>query len=530
MNTGVNPSAYGLDKQGIYNPGMVSWNLGTAALIEEILRRREGKLANNGAVVVRTGQRTGRSPSDKFIVRAEPSADHIAWGEVNRPVEPAVFDRLYSFLQGYLQGADLYVQDCYAGADPEYRLPIRVITEYAWHSLAARSFFEKRDPATLHEHVPEFTIINAPKFHANPEEDGTNSEAFVIVNFERKLVIIGGMSYAGEIKKSIFSILNYLLPLKGVLSMHCAANIGEQGDTALFFGLSGTGKTTLSADPHRRLIGDDEHGWCDNGVFNFEGGCYAKTIRLSQEAEPQIYNAIRFGSVLENVVLDDTRRQCNYDDGSITENTRAAYPLTFIDNAVLPSKGDHPKNVIFLTCDAFGVLPPVARLSREQAMYHFMSGYTAKVAGTERGVTEPTATFSACFGAPFLPLPPMKYAELLGQKLDKHRAQCWLINTGWSGGPHGVGKRMPIRHTRAIVSAALSGQLGGVKYRTDPIFGFDVPTSCPEVPAEMLDPKRTWSDRAAYDAKAKDLAGRFTKNFAKFEQVDPAVAAAGPRL
>lgn len=529
MNTGVNPSRHGLDSQGIRNAGVVAWNLGHAALLEEILRRREGKLAENGAIVVRTGQRTGRSPHDKFTVKSPPSADNIDWGKVNRPFDPERFDRLYGHLTGYLQGADLYVQDCYAGADPDYRLPVRIITEYAWHSLFARSLFITPELDALSEHVPEFTVINAPKFHASPTEDGTNSEAFVVVNFERKLVIIGGTSYAGETKKSIFSVMNYLLPLRGVLSMHCSANIGGDGDVALFFGLSGTGKTTLSADPNRKLIGDDEHGWGDNGVFNFEGGCYAKTIRLSAEAEPQIYHALRYGSVLENVVMDEAARQVDYDDDSITENTRGAYPLTYIDNAVLPSVGGHPDNVVFLTCDAFGVLPPVSRLTPEQAMYHFMSGYTAKVAGTEAGVTEPSATFSACFGAPFLPLPPRRYAELLGERLQKHKAQCWLINTGWCGGPYGVGKRISIAHTRAIVTAALSGTLNEVEYRTDPIFGLHVPTRCPDVPDNLLDPRSTWDDRSAYDKKAKHLAGLFKENFEQFTEADDRIRAAGPK-
>jgi phosphoenolpyruvate carboxykinase (ATP) len=530
MDTGVNPSHHRLENHGIRNPGLVAWNLGSAALIEEVLRRREGKLAENGAVVVRTGQRTGRSPKDKFIVKNEPSSRHIDWGDVNRSIAPEAFDRLYRHMTGYLQGADLYVQDCYAGAQPEHRMPIRVITEYAWHSLFARAMFIKADRETLADHVPEFTVINAPKFHANPEDDHTDSEAFVIVNFERRLVIIGGTSYAGEIKKSIFSILNYLLPQRGVLSMHCSANVGGDGGVALFFGLSGTGKTSLSADPNRRLIGDDEHGWSDSGVFNFEGGCYAKCIRLSEEAEPQIYHAIRFGSVLENVVMHDAPRRCDYDDDSITENTRAAYPLNYIDKAVIPSVGGHPKNVVFLTCDAFGVLPPVSRLTPEQAMYHFVSGYTAKVAGTEKGVTEPSATFSACFGAPFLPLPPRTYAKLLGEKLEKHSAQCWLINTGWSGGPHGVGKRIDIGYTRAMVNAALSGALDNVEYRTHPVFGLASPTTCPDVPERVLDPKSTWADAKAYDEKARHLAQLFNKNFDKYDKVAPHVRAAGPKV
>ncbi len=530
MNTGVNPSHYGLENHGIRNAGVVAWNLGPAALIEEVLRRREGKLSNKGAVVVHTGQRTGRSPRDKFIVRAEPSSQHIAWGEVNAPMEPESFERLYRHMAGYLQGADLYVQDCFAGADPDHRLPVRIITEYAWHSLFARSVFVGPDLATCGTHVPDFTVINTPKFHANQYEDGTNTEAFVVVNFERGLVIIGGTSYAGEIKKAVFSVMNYLLPQRGILSMHCSANIGERGDVALLFGLSGTGKTSLSADPQRRLIGDDEHGWGDNGVFNFEGGCYAKAIRLSPEAEPQIYNALRFGAVLENVILHEEPRRCDYDDDSITENTRAAYPLEYIDNAVIPSVGGHPQNVVFLTCDAFGVLPPISRLNREQAMYHFLSGYTAKVAGPERGVTEPSATFSACFGAPFLPLPPRTYARLLGEKLAKHGSRCWLINTGWSGGPYGVGARIKIGYTRAMVSAALSGALDDVADRTDPVFGLTVPTVCPDVPSKLLDPRSTWSDAKAYDEKAQALARRFRENFEQFSDVDETIRAVGPKV
>ena len=529
MDMGVNPSKFGLEQQGIRNPGVVAWNLGPAALMEEVLRRREGKLANNGAIVVRTGQRTGRSPKDKFVVKSEPSAQHVAWGAVNRPYEPAAFDRLFDLMSGYLQAADLYVQDCYAGADPEHRLPVRIITEYAWHSLFARSLFIPAKPDAAADFVPGFTVIDTPKFHANPDIDKTNSEAFVIVNFERKLVIIGGTSYAGEIKKSIFTVMNYLLPLKNVLSMHCSANIGADNDVALFFGLSGTGKTSLSADPQRRLIGDDEHGWGDNGVFNFEGGCYAKVIRLSEEAEPQIYRALRFSSVLENVVLDDDTRQCDYDSDAITENTRAAYPLRYIENAVMPSMAGHPNNVVLLTCDAFGVLPPVSKLTPEQAMYHFLSGYTAKVAGTEAGVTEPTATFSTCFGAPFLPLPPRTYAKLLGEKLSKHNAQCWLVNTGWTGGPHGVGSRIKIGYTRAMVNAALSGVLADADYRTDPVFGLAVPKSCPDVPSEVLDPKSTWKDSKAYDDKARHLAGLFHENFKQFTEVDDKVRAAGPQ-
>ena len=526
---GVNPSQYGLEHHGIQNVNQVYWNLGTAALVENAIRRREGLLAAGGAFTVRTGQYTGRSPDDKFVVQEPSTRDRVWWGPVNRPFEPARFDALYGRLLAYLQGSDLYVQDCFAGADPDHRIPIRIVTEYAWHSLFARQLFVRPDWTRTHDHIPRFTIIDIPKFHAYPDLDGTRSEAFVIVHFEKGLVIIGGTSYAGEMKKSVFTILNFLLPLRRVLSMHCSANQGRKGDVALFFGLSGTGKTTLSADPERRLIGDDEHGWSDSGVFNFEGGCYAKCIRLSKENEPQIWNAIRWGTVLENVALDLKTRLLDFDDDSLTENTRAAYPLTFIDGAVIPSVGRHPDNIFFLTCDAFGVLPPIARLTPVQAMYHFLSGYTAKVAGTEAGVTEPSATFSTCFGAPFLPRHPTVYAKLLGEKAARSNVRMWLVNTGWSGGPVGVGARMSIKYTRALITAALEGKLNDVPTRPDPVFGFDVPMECPGVPAEILWPRQTWQDPAAYDAKARELAARFTANFRQFEaQAAPEVVAAAP--
>jgi len=529
-NYGVNPSHYGLEHHGIRHPNQVYWNLRSSALVEHAIRRHEGLLTSNGALVVHTGQYTGRSPNDKFIVEASPSREHIAWGPVNRPFPQERFDALHARMMTSLRGSDLFVQDCLAGADPRYRMPIRVITTYAWHSLFARALFVRPKLEETSGHVPEFTIIDAPKFVADPETDGTRSEAFVIIHFEQKLVIIGGTRYAGEIKKSVFTILNYLLPLKGILSMHCSANVGPDGDVALFFGLSGTGKTSLSADPQRRLIGDDEHGWSDDGVFNFEGGCYAKCIKLSAANEPQIYHAIRFGCVLENVVVNPTTREPDYDDGSLTENTRAAYPLIFIDKTMEPSVGGHPRNIVFLTCDAFGVLPPLSRLDRDQAMYHFLSGYTAKVAGTEKGVTEPSTTFSACFGAPFLPLAPSAYARLLGEKMARHETQCWLVNTGWSGGPYGVGQRIAIQHTRAMVTAALSGELDGAECTPDPIFGLMVPRACPNVPAGVLQPRNTWQDRAAYDTKARELAAKFHHNFEKFAQAAPQVRAAGPKL
>ncbi len=528
---GVNPSRHGLEHHGIQNVNQTFWNLGTAALVENAIRRREGLLAAGGPLVVRTGQYTGRSPDDKFVVREPTTADRIWWGPVNRPFEPARFDALYGRLLAYLQGDDLYVQDCYVGADPRYRIPIRIITEYAWHNLFARQLFVRPDWTKTGEHVPRFTIIDVPKFHAFPDLDGTRSEAFVVVHLAKQLVLIGGTSYAGEIKKSVFTFLNFVLPLQHVLSMHCSANLGAQDDVALFFGLSGTGKTTLSADPHRRLIGDDEHGWSDSGIFNFEGGCYAKCIHLSREYEPQIWDAVRFGTVLENVTINPDTRVLDFNDGTLTENTRAAYPASFIPGAVIPGMAGHPTHIFFLTCDAFGVLPPISRLTREQAMYHFLSGYTAKVAGTERGMgSETKATFSACFGAPFLVLHPTVYADMLGERIAAHRVQCWLVNTGWSGGPVEVGARITLPHTRAMLRAALEGALADVPTATDPVFGLAVPTACPGVPTEILNPRATWSDPAAYDARAADLAGRFRKNFEQFEQVAAAVRDAGPRL
>jgi phosphoenolpyruvate carboxykinase (ATP) len=481
---------------------------------------------------VRTGQHTGRAPNDKFIVREPSSADKIWWGKVNRAMEPDNFEALRRRLLAYLQGKDLFVQDCFAGADPAYRLPIRIITETAWHSLFARDMFIQARPEQLVTHVPQFTVLHAPNFHAIAELDGTRSEVFVAINFGQRLVLIGGTQYAGEIKKSIFTVLNYLLPQQHVLSMHCSANIGASGDAAIFFGLSGTGKTTLSADPARTLIGDDEHGWSDRGVFNFEGGCYAKVIRLSAQAEPEIYATTRrFGTILENVGFDSASGRLNLDDDSLTENTRAAYPISHIPNATRDGMGGHPTNIVMLTADAFGVLPPIARLTPAQAMYHFLSGYTAKVAGTEKGVTEPQATFSTCFGAPFMALSPTVYADLLGEKIARHKVNVWLVNTGWSGGPYGVGQRMKIGYTRAMVHAALGGALNDVPTTPDSTFGVAVPTACPDVPAEVLDPRATWADLVAYDARARKLAGMFAENFTTFaDQVSAEVRAAGPRL
>ena len=515
----------GLDALGIINLCNIHWNPNTPMLYEEVIKRGEGHLVHMGPIVARTGYHTGRSPNDKFIVREKVSEDRVWWGDVNRPFDENRFTALLHRLQAYLQGREVYIQDCHAGAEREYRLPIRVVTETAWHSLFARNIFRQvHDPGERKQHIPEFTVLNVPHFHAVPELDGTNSEAFIIVNFGMKLVLIGGTSYAGEIKKSVFTILNFLLPQKKVMTMHCSANIGEKGDTALFFGLSGTGKTTLSADPNRSLIGDDEHGWSDNGVFNFEGGCYAKVIRLDPEAEPEIYETTRrFGTIMENVTFDLATRRIDLDDDSLTENTRAAYPISHIPNAVRDGLGGHPQNIIMLTADAFGVMPPIAKLTASQARYHFLSGYTAKLAGTEAGTgREPKATFSACFGAPFMALPPTVYSRLLGEKIEKHNVKVWLVNTGWTGGPYGLGSRMKIVHTRAMVNAALQGRLDGVKFRKDPLFGIDVPLECPGVPANVLNPRDTWEDKSAYDNKARELADRFIKNFKQFEDDVPA--------
>jgi phosphoenolpyruvate carboxykinase (ATP) len=512
------------------------WNLAPAALYEEAIRRGEGLMAADGPLVCRTGEHTGRSPKDKFLVREPGSEKDIAWGAVNRAMDPAHFDILHRDILASLQRAEVYVQDCYAGADPRYRLPIRVITEYAWHSLFTRNLLivdevDGPDSSSTTAETPGFTIIDSPSFKADPARHGTRSETVIVLHFAKRLVLVAGTSYAGEIKKSVFTILNGRLPLEGVLPMHCSANIGREGDAALFFGLSGTGKTTLSSEADRRLIGDDEHGWSDRGVFNFEGGCYAKTIRLSAEAEPQIYATTRrFGTVLENVALDPVTRALDLNDDRLTENTRAAYPISFIENAEPSGRGGHPKNVVMLTADAFGVLPPISRLTPDGAIYHFLSGYTAKVAGTEKGVTEPTATFSTCFGAPFLPLPPQRYAKMLGERIAKHGARVWLVNTGWTGGGYGTGQRMKIAHTRAMIRAALSGALDKVAYERDDRFNLEVPTSCPDVPAGVLKPRSTWSDGAAYDKQAAKLAHLFAENFKAFEAgVTPEVRAAGPK-
>ncbi|HEY2012451.1 MAG TPA: phosphoenolpyruvate carboxykinase (ATP) [Bryobacteraceae bacterium] len=527
-NVGVRPSRNGLEAHGIRNINIAYWNLGTPQLLEHAVQRREGSFAGDGSFVVHTGQFTGRSPKDKFVVRDEITDSTIQWGAVNQPMSEAHFDRLYARMLTFWQGHDVYVQDCFVGADPGYTLPLRVVSQLAWHNLFARQLFIRPDPAEI-DHKPEFTILFAPDFQANPAEEGTNSETCIVLNFKRRVVLICGTSYAGEMKKSAFTIMNYLLPARGVFPMHCSANVGDAGDVALFFGLSGTGKTTLSADPQRRLIGDDEHGWSDSGVFNFEGGCYAKCIRLSRENEPQIWNAIRFGTVLENVAMDSETRRLDFNSAEVTENTRAAYPLEFIDNALIPSMAGHPDNIIFLTADAFGVLPPISKLTPEQAMYHFLSGYTAKVAGTERGLgNEPQATFSACFGAPFLPRTPATYASLLGEKLRRHQSQVWLVNTGWVGGPFGVGTRMKLPYTRAMLNAALSGALRNVPVEIHPIFKVAVPKSCPDVPPTFLDARGMWADKTAYDKAARDLSSRFNKNFEKFADVKNEIVGAAP--
>lgn len=503
-------------------------NLNRADLYEEALGRGEGRLTNGGALLCTTGAHTGRSPNDKFIVK-EPSSDaEISWGGPNRPMSVEHFEQLDQDMQRHAAALPLYVQDCYGGADATHRLPVRIVTEFAWHSLFIRSLLIPR-AADDKAFAPQWTIIDLPSFRADPTRHGSRSETMIALNFATRRVLIAGTSYAGEMKKSVFSILNYLLPFAGVLPMHCSANIGSGGDTALFFGLSGTGKTTLSSDPDRALIGDDEHGWSERGVFNFEGGCYAKTIRLSQTSEPQIYATTqRFGTVLENVTMLSGTRALDFDDASVTENTRAAYPLEFIDNAVPSGQGGHPRNIVMLTADAFGVLPPICRLSSAGAMYHFLSGYTAKVAGTERGVTEPSATFSACFGAPFLPLAPGRYAAMLGQLIERHQAKVWLVNTGWTGGGYGVGERFRIAQTRAMIRAALGGQLDAVSYRHDTRFNLDVPESCPDVPTDILNPRGTWKDQAAYDAQADKLAKMFVDNARKFSGVSAEILAAGP--
>ncbi|HEX9115350.1 MAG TPA: phosphoenolpyruvate carboxykinase (ATP) [Anaerolineae bacterium] len=525
-------SRHGLAEHGIINTGFVAWNLSPAVLVERAVQRGEGVLCEAGPFNIVTAPYTGRSPQDKFTVKEASSESDIWWGKVNAPVSPEDFDRLHRKVLAYFQGKELYVKDAYAGADPNYRLKVRVVSEMASAALFAHNMFLRPPAGELAEFEPEFVMLHAPRLKANPALDGTRSEAFVMINYARKLILIGGTTYAGEIKKSIFTIMNYLMTKRAVFPMHCSANIGPNGDTALFFGLSGTGKTTLSADPGRALIGDDEHGWSETGVFNFEGGCYAKLIRLSPTGEPDIYATTRmFGTLLENVVVDPVNRRLDLDSDSITENTRGSYPIDYIRNIVPEGCGGHARNLFFLTADAFGVLPPISKLSAEQAMYHFISGYTAKLAGTERGVVEPQATFSACFGAPFLPMHPFEYARMLKDRIARHHADVWLVNTGWTGGPYGVGHRMSLAHTRALLRAALDGDLGCAATEPEPVFGLQVPTSCADVPAEVLQPRTTWTDGAAYDAQALRLAQMFRKNFEQYaDHVAPEVLAAGPRI
>ena len=527
-------SDYDLKNHGLTNLRNVYWNLPTEAIYEEVVFRGEGNITKMGAFVVETGTHTARAAQDKFVVREPTTEEHIWWGEYNRPISPEKFEELYCRLQAFLQGRDVFVQDCFAGADPEYCMPIRIITEYAWHSHFARNMFILPNNREEYcQHVPEFTVISIPSFKAVGAIDGTRSSTFIILNFAQRIAIIGNTAYGGEIKKSIFTALNYLLPLQGVMTMHCSANQGEEGDVALFFGLSGTGKTSLSADPNRGLIGDDEHGWSDEGVFNFEDGCYAKVIQLSPTAEPEIYQTTRtFGTILENVIYDPVTRLIDLDDDSLTENTRASYPLEYIGNAIPEKRGDHPKNILLLTCDAQGVLPPIAKLTPEQTMYHFISGYTSKVGGTEVGLREePEITFSACFGAPFMAHHPVLYADLLAKKMERYGVNCWLLNTGWIGGGYGVGKRISIHHTRSLLSAALNGDLLNVEFYTDPIFGFEVPKSCPNVPDSVLFPGESWPSKKEYDDKYRQLAARFIDNFKKYApKCSQEVKEAGPKL
>lgn len=527
-------SDYGIENLGLSNLRKVYWNLTTEALYEEIVFRQEGKISKLGPVVTNTGKHTARSANDKFVVKEASTEGNIWWGEYNRPFSTDKFNALVSRMQGFLQGRDVFVQDCFIGADQNYRMPVRIVTEFAWHAMFARNMFIL--PKTSEEyrrHAPEFTVLALPSFKGMPTIDGTPADTFIVLNFEQRLCIIGNTAYAGEIKKSVFTIMNYLLPLQGVMPMHSSANVGSKNDSAIFFGLSGTGKTTLSADPKRGLIGDDEHGWSDEGVFNFEGGCYAKVIRLSPSAEPQIYATTRrFGTILENVPYDPVTRNIDLDDESITENTRASYPLEYIDNAIPEKMAGHPKNIVFLTCDAQGVLPPIAKLTPDQAMYQFISGYTSKIAGTEVGLgREPEMTFSTCFGAPFMVHHPSVYADLLKRKILKYGVNCWLLNTGWIGGAFGVGKRISIQYTRALLNSALDGSLLNVRYRKDPVFGFEVPASCPGVPEGILNPADSWPSKEKHAEKYRSLASRFIENFRKFEDgCPPEVIKAGPKI
>jgi phosphoenolpyruvate carboxykinase (ATP) len=511
-------------------PSRIYKTLSVPSLVEIAIHRKEGILSSTGAFSVKTGKFTGRSPDDRYIVDDKITHSTVDWGKINSPISEENFDKIFNRMKRHVEDKDLFVFDGFVGAAHKIRLPIRVITDKAWHNLFATQIFIRPTIEELKNHKPEFNLLSLNDFAAIPEREGTRTGTFIIINFTKKLILIGSTSYAGEIKKAIFSVMNYILPTKGIFPMHCSANIGKNGDTALFFGLSGTGKTTLSADPGRFLIGDDEHGWSDKGIFNFEGGCYAKCINLKRENEPQIWNAIRFGAVMENVIIDRYTREPDFDDGSITENTRVVYPIEFIPRAVIPGIATHPKLVIFLTADAFGVLPPIAKLTKEGAMYHFMSGYTSKLAGTERGITEPKETFSQCFGAPFMPLHAREYAKMLGRKIAKHGTRVYLINTGWSGGPYGVGSRMNLKYTRAMVSAALNGELEKMPFKHHDIFNFDIPTSCPNVPSVILDPRNTWPDKEKYDLAAKKLASLFVKNFKKFGRISKEIKEAGPKV
>jgi phosphoenolpyruvate carboxykinase (ATP) len=521
-----------LVRLGLKNTESIHYQLSPEELIKDTLRIGEGVLNNTGALVIRTGEFTGRSPKDKFTVKDETTADTVHWNEFNIPIEPKYFDIVYKKVIDYLgKVPEFWVRDCYACADPRYRLKIRVVNEKPWNNLFAYNMFLRPTEEELETFEPDWHVISVPGLMLDPKECGTRQHNAAMVSFKHKMILIAGTGYTGETKKGIFTILNYILPHeKNVLSMHCSANMGKDGDTAIFFGLSGTGKTTLSADPNRKLIGDDEHGWTNNNIFNFEGGCYAKTINLTEEKEPEIFHAIRSGALLENVTFFPGTNQINFDDASITENTRVSYPLHFISNALEPSVGGLPRNIFFLTCDAFGVLPPLSKLTPGQAMYQFISGYTAKVAGTEAGVTEPKPTFSACFGAPFLPLHPGKYAQMLGDKMRQNKVNVWMVNTGWTGGPYGTGSRMKLKYTRAMITAALEGKLDHVEFETHPVFGMAMPVSCPDVPAEVLNPRNTWADKNAYDEKAKYLAGLFTRNFEKYSDgVSAEIRAAAPK-
>ena len=518
-----------VEKLGIIAPKAVYRNLEPAALVEHALVRGEGTLSNSGALVVTTGAYTGRSPNDRFVVDTPDVHDLIDWGSVNVPVSEEVFDRIYGRMCAYLQQRDVFIFDGFAGANEKYHLPVRVVNELASQNLFIHQLLVRPTAEQLESFAPGFTFIAAPGFKCVPETDHVNSEAAIIINFARRMVIIAGSRYAGEIKKSVFSVMNFILPMQDIFTMHCSANVGKAGDVAVFFGLSGTGKTTLSADPERMLIGDDEHAWCDEGVFNIEGGCYAKCINLSKENEPQIWNAIKFGSLVENVVMDPVTREFDFADASLTENTRVGYPVDHIPNCVIPGVAGQPKAVVFLTADAFGVIPPISKLTPEQAMYHFVSGYTSKLSGTERGIVEPQTTFSTCFGAPFLPLDPAKYAAMLGERISKYGTSVYLVNTGWAGGKYGVGSRMKLRYTRAMVTAALNGELDKGEFRPDPVFGVMVPVSCPNVPSEFLDQRQMWTDKSDYEKTARELAGKFVENFKKYKNMPQNIIDAGPK-